>query len=818
MTVDELRKKYPEYGDISDEELLERFRTKFYPDLPKESFYAKLIKKNKEPPTKLEYYLDRAKKGIRQAGEQFASAGDPLRKAMEERGIAPNVSKAGKPLTEALNIQDTPAPADGYSKYVGEGIQQMADPTNWVSGIGGKTGGVITNALSSFLPGATGEFAGDVAVNSGMVEKGGWGDTAARLLGGVAGGLGNASVSRVGRTGKALLDAQGGSLVENANKKVFSQAEQHIQNTIKAAVDADPSLVQVIAQIRQKAEKEGIPITLAMFADNAVIRSEINKLASRDSRFAALFGRDFEAATEALKKTTDTTFGSPVQAKQTLQDNLGETRYERTKKIQDNLDFRIKEASNPTGPQQTKPLAPYYAADNLSQQNSIRMKTPEGQISPKSLPLYSKADDIANQTGAHLSEDSTRNIYQLVVGDMKESPYSRFPALFDRVKKVAAPVVDPGNPRIKQWNPTPYKEVRDLQSTISAEYAALNPNSPTYRADRAELSKLRGAVDESIKKEFPVDLVDVLKQAGRQYAYDFNVREFGRAAFNDKGIIDPTKVNNWLKDENNVRAMQSIVDPTTGKTLGEIADTPTKMVARLLERKDYVNSLYTEFNKARITDFASKTPQQIVNELYNDNKSVERFLKEFGKNESTLNALRSFMLDDIVNSPTPLKTLLKDKNKASTYNRLFGPGYAEKVQNIAELSERLKKSPADVKFDTERGINKDWLEEKFNVPGSMIFSKLRNPIMSKRQALVELGSKAMTGAVNNEYERRMKSMLLDPKTFSEYASLVSKIADNAPISDAGVSAFLKKVMFDETMTTGAKAAMGGRVGAETQNE
>lgn len=40
--LDDLRKKYPQYNDLSDEELADKYHSKYYSDIPKEQYYAKI--------------------------------------------------------------------------------------------------------------------------------------------------------------------------------------------------------------------------------------------------------------------------------------------------------------------------------------------------------------------------------------------------------------------------------------------------------------------------------------------------------------------------------------------------------------------------------------------------------------------------------------------------------------------------------------------------------------------------------------------------------------------------------------------------------
>ena len=42
MNIKEIRKQYPQYGDMSDQEVADGLHTKFYADMPRPEFYAKV--------------------------------------------------------------------------------------------------------------------------------------------------------------------------------------------------------------------------------------------------------------------------------------------------------------------------------------------------------------------------------------------------------------------------------------------------------------------------------------------------------------------------------------------------------------------------------------------------------------------------------------------------------------------------------------------------------------------------------------------------------------------------------------------------------
>jgi hypothetical protein len=64
--------------------------------------------------------------------------------------------------------------------------------------------------------------------------------------------------------------------------------------------------------------------------------------------------------------------------------------------------------------------------------------------------------------------------------------------------------------------------------------------------------------------------------------------------------------------------------------------------------------------------------QDLVSKMYSDVTFTNKFMKQYGADRDTVNAARSFMLDDIINSKDPIG-MLNDRNKAAVFNRVFGP-------------------------------------------------------------------------------------------------------------------------------------------------
>ena len=717
-----------------------------------------------------------------------------------------------KPVDEFFGAQNY-APNSKEAKYAGAAAGALSDPTSYFP----PGTGLIRRGVTAMLPAAGGAFGADT------VEEMGGGSLAQAGGALVGGGLGGAATAGIGRAGRAAVGAagvlgKGKGLVEGANAKLLSQAEEHVKNTIADAVKADPELLQKIIKLQQEAKTLGAPLPIHVLGNNPVIKAAISTLARKDPTFAGLYARQYDNALETLGADTNKIFGDPVTAASRLQGELKEPKAAQLDRITTKLDERAYEAG--------KPLAPFFNAPKLSEQLIKRLGTTDSPttISPRSRPLYEEAIKSAETNQDTLTPDSVSNIVTFLKTEQKDQPFSKiFPALWDTAKNKLQIVED--TPKVfsdsgaipaaakREIKPLNFAQVFDLKEAVSAEYRRLHPNAPDYWARRGELTKLRKVIDEGIEKDFNPETVALRKKADMQYAFDFTVKDLSRAAFNEKGQLDPKAVMKWLEDPRNQSAKDRLVD-VDGLSLRELMEKPSVAVAKIMEKKDSVNGIYGRMNLMRTLDASKMTPNEIIDRMSTDPKFVGQFLKTYGKNNDALLALRSLALDDIMKSPEPLTELLKNNSKSQMYARVFGPAYRQHIEDVASLSQRLAKDPSSVGFDFKNAISKDRLDELTNVPLTQVFSKFRNPIISKWQALVELGSKALTGRAENAYEQTMKQIILDPKALEEYVKAVKPVGPSTTVDPNKLLAWAKKYGVGEVKNTGQQMKRGAFLGLQ----
>jgi hypothetical protein len=152
--------------------------------------------------------------------------------------------------------------------------------------------------------------------------------------------------------------------------------------------------------------------------------------------------------------------------------------------------------------------------------------------------------------------------------------------------------------------------------------------------------------------------------------------------------------------------------------------------------------------------------QDLVNKMYGDVKFTNKFMQQYGANKDSVNAVRAFMLDDLIKSKDPVAALT-DRNNAAVFNRVFGPTYAQKVQDFVTVSERLNKDITNVPFRGET-VPRTPIEQLTGVPPEQILSRIYNPVSGATYAITSLFSKFWAKKASEATEARLKDLLLNP--------------------------------------------------------
>lgn len=700
------------------------------------------------------------------------------------------IAQGAQAVTDPLSYLFPPLAA---VKRLGVPAQMIARPIEQqVIGMGGEAGG------------QAGEYAGE-KVNA---------PTAGRLFGGVVGGAttsslagGTAKTIELGATKGLDLAKREWSKIKGTipEDELLRDVDNRISNVFIAAGAADPKFMDLLTQAAKAQEsislktpgrvKVDMPIS-ALLADNPVINSFIQSLSAKDPVFRAQYANQFEAAKNALSQNQIRLFGDPSKVKV-------EVSPVKISKVQERKIRSIDEQIADLSKDQT--LDPTIFGQRVA--NLVNLK--EQKAIKEVAPLYKEAFDIAKTKNVNLPSSSVDDIYNFVASEQASDIFKSFPTIYNRVKAKFRPEVTqpsailtaegspmtPGGMKFtdatvedldslkreinkqlrKTSEPSDIRLLTELKARVSGHIDSLDPEFVTaYRnADKSYLEKVglpfnsetlksvdRKKFVEQISpviignKSNVVDFINATGEEGVRVARDAFLDSFTKASLKND-VIDVKAANKWLAaNKGGISLIPGLTD--------ELKESVNNVQSLILE-KNRLNSAFKEVAGEQIVkDQGFTNPQELVNKMYSDIKFTNKFMSNsgYGQNKDAVDAARSFLLDDIVRSNDPVG-MLNDRNKAAVFNRVFGPTYAQKVQDFALVSDRLTKDISNVPFRGET-VPRTPVEELTGIPPEQIISRIYNPVSGPTYAITSLFSKFWANKSSAATEEKLKALLLNP--------------------------------------------------------
>ena len=745
------------------------------------------------------------------------ASGGTVAPAPTEGGIV-ETFKAGrqpvyKSVMESLGTTGV-EPQGGFQKIIGQGTEAVTSPESYLFpplaatkrlGLFGQT---ILRPTEQQVIGSTAEAGGQAGEYIG--EKMG-APTTGRVVGSIAGGGGGAySLGNLLKAGpvvnKGFDVARGqwakvrGTVPED---ELLKDVDNRISNIFIAAGAADPTFMDTITKAA-KAQQNlslktagGTPIQMpvsSLLADNPVVNQLIQSLSAKDPVFRAQYGNQFEQAKQALAASQVRLFGDPSKVSVNISPlDLAKPQARRTRTIDEQIADTYKDAT----------LDPNV----FGQRVSTLVAAKEDAAYKLVKPLYTEAFDIAKQKNVELPANSVDDIFNFVAGEQASDIFKTFPSIYNRVRAKFRPSeVEPspiltaeGKPMTeggikfsaatvedldslkreinkqlrKTSEPADIRLLSELKARVGGHIDNLDPDFvQAYRnADASYFQKVglpfnsetlksvdRKKFVEQIapaiigNKSNVDDFIKATGEDGIRVARDAFYDSFSRAALKND-VIDPKAANKWLaKNQGGMSLVPGLED--------ELRTASNNVTALIAER----NRLDSAFKKVAGDQIVSsggfKSPQELVSKMYSDVNFTNKFMQQYGANKDAVNAARSFMLDDIVRAGDPVATL-NDRTKAAVFNRVFGPTYAQKVQDFALVSGRLNRDLTNVPFKVET-VPKTPFESVVGIPPEQVISRFTNPVSGPFYAISSLMSKFWANKASAATEEKLKTLLLNP--------------------------------------------------------
>ena len=734
---------------------------------------------------------------MRPPGEVYSSAQQPVYKSImsalgstgaepqtgTEKVIAGGLQAGSDPLSYAFS----PLAAIKRMGMFGQALMRPTEQA--IVGGGAEAGGTFGEALGK-------EFNMPVA---GRVVGG--------LMGGGGAAYGTGTLLKAAPLGGKAYDLAKGQWDKvrgtDPEDTLLKDVNNRISNIFIAAGAADPNFMKTLTDAAKAQESVflkapgGVELKMpisAMLADNPVINNFIQNLSARDPVFRAQYGAQYDAAKEALAANQIRLFGDPTKVSVTaVGTDLSKAQVRRVRSLDEQIADAYKDQS----------IDPNMFGQRVA--NLVEKKEKAAYAEVK--PLYTEAFDIAKTRNLELPAASVDDIFNTVVGAQASDIFKSFPSIYNRVQSRFRPsTVEPSailNAEGKPMTPGGKKfsaaTIEDLDSLKREINSQLSKTSDA--ADIRLLSELKSRVGGHIDNLDP-DFVAAYRNADKAYLQKIglpfdaatlravdrkkfveqiapaiignksNVSEFvaatgpeglqlARSAFLDSftnaalknDVLDPKAAAKWLKkNEGGVSLVPGLRDELQAATTD---------VQQLLAERTRLNADFKRVAGDQIISAQGVgSPQELVSKMYGDVKFTNKFMQQYGANKDSVNAVRSFMLDDLVNSADPI-ALLADRNRSAIFNRVFGPTYSQKVQDFVTVSDRMTRDLTNVTFKGET-VPRTPIEQLTGIPPEQILSRIYNPVSGATYAITSLFSKFWAKKASESTEAKLKELLLNP--------------------------------------------------------
>ena len=737
-----------------------------------------------------------------------------------------------QPIMQALGTTGA-QPQTGGQRIMAAGIEAAASPESYLfpplaaTRRMGLFGQAIARPGEQVAVGAGAEGGGQAGGAFG--EKFGApvaGQIAGSLLGGGGAAYGMGTALKTGPLAgkgfdmaKAQWDKIRGTVPED---ELLKDVDNRISNIFIAAGAADPNFMKTLTDAAKAQQGVSLkapggatvqmPVS-SLLADNPVINNFIASLSSRDPVFRAQYGNQYEAAKQALVQNQMRLFGDPSKVSVNIvTPDLAKAQARRVRSLDEQIADAYKSQS----------IDPNVFGQRVA--NLVDKKSAAAYAEVK--PLYTEAFDIAKTKNVELPAASVDDIYNFVAGERASDVFKTFPSIYGKVQSKFRPTTTepsailtaegaPMTPGGREFSAATIEDLDSLKREINRQLSKtddaadirlltelkqrvgghidnLDPDFVTaYRnADKAYLQKIGLPFDAATlknvdRKKFVeqiapaiignksnvIEFVNATGPQGAQLARQAFLDSFTNAAVKNDAL-DPKAAAKWLKkNDGGVSLIPGLRDELQGAT---------KDVQMLLETRRKLNA---DFQRVAGEQILSSTglqdAQSLVSKMYGDLNFTNKFMSKsgYGENKDAVNAVRSFMLDDIVRSGDPT-AMLADRNKAAVFNRVFGPTYAQKVQEFATVADRLTRDVTNVPFRGET-VPKTPIEQLTGVPPEQILSRIYNPVSGATYAITSLFSKFWAKKASEATEARLKDLLLNPsdavKVFQAVQPRVDKL-------------------------------------------
>lgn len=614
---------------------------------------------------------------------------------------------------------------------------------------------------------------------------------------------------------------KGAGKVRNKDASVVSDvlSNASVKAVVDAAIESQGATfgerLQAATRLQQEFPELVVPLIDAI-GDNAILEKEFRRLYSNNPEFRQKYDDAATKLQEQFNKYEQGIFPSPLKPGEQIRDPILE---EVNKKA---ANARVKGAEKVANIEAVRSkLAERYdtvpLSKNVDEAAANVAKSAEKAARENASVYYDSAFKYADENNITMPATSVKQLWTYAEAQRRSDLFADFPNLYRKIKTIWKPkdvppseVVNiqglPMRPEAKQQfseasvedidslkrelnlairqttDTTKKSSLRDLKDELNNQLLATDPefarlyaladtkyydgvglptNLAGYRS--IDAARFSTTVAEALTK--PEQIRDYLnfvgRDAGLDVVRDALLMKAGRAVLTASGEVDPGKLRAFM-----ARNKESLAEVPELEVMFK-AD--SLLAERINRGKAKIESSYNTYALEQSQGFfkaiTNKNLAAVADETLTNPGARSKYLEQINELSSenkklALTGLRQSVIEKAFNQKGSTVVEYVQQNKAA-FDELFGEGYAQKIQNLAELRDLIDSNSGNLVAAANSHMKSTKYQKITGLTIEETVGTMRNAIMSMPRKVLHLGAKASMVKNSAKSDKALADILLD---------------------------------------------------------
>ncbi|MEO1942920.1 MAG: hypothetical protein ABGY11_01340 [Candidatus Thioglobus sp.] len=804
-----------------------------------------------------EYYGDRLQSGITSTPSMvFAAAKtllyDPFTKGGFTDSFQEGYQRFGENFMLAQHAQQDALgwevdqtgkkPPNDVHRYLGSGVEAVADPFGLLYKTGLKIANVAGRSVGLHFLGMGSEGGGDIGagIEKGLYnEEGGTG----RLLGSLIGAPVSSTLSKpvtatITKTGSSAFRKYK-EIKANPADAQAAYATTYVKGVLSKIVEEKPDIESILRDLNRigvKWDAGDFPL-IAAAGGSPTAHSQLVKLAKTNSTYTQGFKEEFERMAKIIESNADRIFGERYTEFPWSQQQISKglkSRQQRLIKARSRIDDRIEDLQERLDPK----MSEIERGDAIRNLVKTREKLAKAEIGP----LYTELLEAARKAGVYLAPEHTGQLYEFVEANAIRDLFGKRTAIDKKVFKKLEPKItmEKGIEIDRTYPSMSFDQIESLKKAINElKRQSLSPTESRnlmmfekeFNYVREKIVVKGRLVDGKYMPSQPASgFSDRLNQIDSIYFEKVGIpfsseaiAQIGRKRYTSEVSNIILKNRESLNQYLNVSGAEGIVvarDAMVSKLHEKVVVNgwldSRKLKRELAKNKNVIdgipgmadelkklelNSDYLSMRSATLDD-ALKVAQKKVSDhflattdyapdyeslmkgMLSNRTSLSKFKKDLkmldpSTRKAVLNRTRREFIEILKGKPEGAYNYLANPKNAKVIDDIMGNGYSKDMEDFSKVIDAMSKMDISKLSAVVSKAELDPVGKRFGgLSMKYVSSQVRDRISNIVMKMTRIGSKMLDYKTEKSMDRGVFELLIDREGMKKVNAAVAKMDFN----------------------------------------